>query len=74
MRKAYEQSLATAQAAGQRTIHSASSAATTTSSRALIILVVTLAAAVVVGVAVVYWLFRTIAFPLFKLATLLAPT
>jgi methyl-accepting chemotaxis protein len=73
MRKAYEQSLATAQAAGQRSIHSASSSATATSSRSLIILVATLVAAIVLGSAVVYWLFHTIAVPMFKLATLLTP-
>jgi len=72
MRKSYEQSLVTAQAAGQSSIDSASDAATATSSRSLIILVVTLIAAIMLGSAVVYWLFHTIAFPLFRIATLLA--
>jgi methyl-accepting chemotaxis protein len=74
MRKAYERSLATAQAAGQRSIRAASSSATTTSSRSLIILVATLVAAIVVGSGVMYWLFHTIAFPVFKLAALLTST
>jgi methyl-accepting chemotaxis protein len=72
MRKAYEQSLAAAQAAGQQSIHSASKSATATSSRSLIILVATLVAAVVLGSGVVYWLFHTIAFPLFRLASALS--
>jgi methyl-accepting chemotaxis protein len=71
MRKSYEHSLATAQAAGQRTIDSASNSASATSSRSMIILVATLIVAIVLGSAVVYWLFHTIAFPLFRIATLL---
>jgi hypothetical protein len=71
MRKSYEQSLAAAQALGQRSIHSASSAATATSSRSLIILVTTLIAAIVIGSGVVYWLLHSIALPHFRLATLL---
>ena len=72
MRKASEQSLAMAQAAGQRSIHAASSSADATSSRSLIILSITLVAAVVLGSVIVYWLFHTIAIPLFNLATLLS--
>lgn len=72
MRKAYEQSLATAQAAGQRSIRAASSSANSTSTRSLIILTITLVVALVLGSAIVYWLFHTIAIPLFNLATLLS--
>jgi hypothetical protein len=72
MRKAYEQSLATAQVAGQRSMHAASSSASVTSSHSLIILTVTLVAALVLGSAIVYWPFHTIAIPMFNLATLLS--
>jgi len=72
IRKTYEQALATAQAAGQRSIRAASDSADVASSRSLIILVITLVAAVACGTAVAYWLFRTIAFPLFRIATLLS--
>jgi methyl-accepting chemotaxis protein len=71
LRKSYEQSLANAQALGERSIRSASNSATATSSRSLLVLVVTLVAAVVIGSVVVYWLVHSIAFPLFRLATLL---
>ncbi|MCU1655517.1 MAG: hypothetical protein JWO57_173 [Pseudonocardiales bacterium] len=73
LRKSYEQSLTTAQTLGERSIQSASSAATATSSRTLAILVAVMVAAVVLGSGIVYWLMRTIAFPLFRLVSLLGP-
>ena len=73
-RKAYEQSLATAQAAGQRSIDAATVSAHATSARSQVILVATLIAAVVAGTAIVYWLFHTIALPLYSLASLLTAT
>lgn len=71
IRKAYERSLAAAQAAGQRSIHAATTSANATSNRSQAILIATLVAAIVAGTAIVYWLFHTIALPLYSLASLL---
>jgi methyl-accepting chemotaxis protein len=73
LRKSYEQSLADAQALGDSSIQSASSSVAAASSRAVWILVVCLLIALAIGASVAYWLMRSVAFPLFRLAALLTP-
>jgi methyl-accepting chemotaxis protein len=73
LRKAYEQSLDSAQTLAESSIKSAANSVTAASSRSVWILVTCLLVALVVGLCVAWWLMRTIARPLFGLVDLLRP-
>jgi len=72
-RKGYEQSLADAEALGDRSIESASNSIATASRRSVWILIAVLAVALSLGAAVARWLVRSVALPVFRLASLLMP-
>ena len=71
-RKAYELSLARAQALGANSIRSATSSVAAASSRSVRILLAYLLVALAIGSGVAYWLVRTIAIPVHRLVALLA--
>jgi len=73
MRKAYEQALTRAQQLGDQAVARARQSATRSSAATVTVLTVVLVVAVVVGIAIVIWLMRTIALPVFRLITLLTP-
>jgi methyl-accepting chemotaxis protein len=73
LRKSYEQSLARAQSLGNGSIQSAKSSVTDAASRAVWILVIWLIVALMIGGITVYWVVRSIASPVHRLAALLAP-
>jgi methyl-accepting chemotaxis protein len=73
LRKSYEQLLADAQAQADGSLQSASNSAAAAASRSIQILVACLLVALAIGVAVASWLMRSVALPLFRLATLLMP-
>lgn len=71
LRKTYEQSLARAQALGASSIQSARSSVAAASSRSVTILVACLLVALTIGVGVAFWLVRSIAMPVARLAAIL---
>jgi methyl-accepting chemotaxis protein len=71
MRKAYEASLTSAQTLGASSIQSARSSFAVALSRSLWIIVACLLVALAIGVGVSYWLVRSIAMPVYRLAALL---
>jgi methyl-accepting chemotaxis protein len=73
LRKSYEQALANAQALGDSAIQAGESAEQTAFHRGLQVLVVTLALALVGGSATAVWLVRSIALPVYRLVSVVAP-
>jgi methyl-accepting chemotaxis protein len=71
LRKRYELALARAQLLGARAIRSGDASVAAASSRSIIILLGYLLASVLIGVAVAYWLVRTIANPVARLVAIL---
>ena len=73
LRKEYEQALAQAQALGDQSVAQARHSATEASTSSMAILIGLLVVAVAIGLAIVAWLMRTIALPVFRLVSMLAP-
>jgi methyl-accepting chemotaxis protein len=72
LRKTYEQALAQAQAMADSSLKSGTNSIAATSARSVWILIAALIVALAVGGGVARWLMRSIARPLFNLATLLS--
>jgi len=73
LRKAYEHSLANAQALGTRSIQSTDSSVSAALSRSVRILLGGLIIALAVGLGVAFWLVHSIAMPVYRLVALLTP-
>jgi hypothetical protein len=71
VRKSYEATLARAQLLGARAIRSGDTSVASASSRSIVILLGYLVASLVIGVAVAYWLVRSIANPVARLVGIL---
>jgi len=72
-RKEYEQALAQAQALGDRAIATAQQSVNRTSNWSIAILAAIVVIGIVIGIAVIAWLMRTIALPVYRLVALLTP-
>jgi methyl-accepting chemotaxis protein len=73
LRKTYEQSLADAQVLGDSSVEAARDSLASTASWSVRALWVCLLVALGIGLALAYWLIRTVALPLFRLVALLMP-
>jgi methyl-accepting chemotaxis protein len=71
LRKRYEVALANAQTLGARAIRSGDASVAAASSRSIIILLTYLLASLIIGIAVAYWLVRSIANPVARLVAIL---
>jgi methyl-accepting chemotaxis protein len=71
LRKAYEASLASAQALGASSIQSARNSVAVALSRSVWIILACLLVALVIGAGVSFWLVRSIAMPVYRLAAIL---
>jgi hypothetical protein len=73
LRKSYEQSLARAESLGESSIQSAKHSVAAAALRAVLILEIWLLVALTIGAVTAYWLYRSIARPVDRLAALRIP-